>query len=86
MFVGIWNCQVEKNPHFLLIYLHMKTVRKNGKHGDWVDDDDLDDSVPVGDAGVDAGGVGHCLQSVQGNSCQTQGGNVNRQSLKKSNM
>lgn len=59
----------------------MKTVRKYCKDGDCVDDDDLDNGVPGGDPCVDSGGVGHRLQPVQGNSCQAQGGDVDRNSL-----
>ena len=44
-------------------------------------DDDLDNGVPGGDPCVDSGGVGHRLQPVQGNSCQAQGGDVDRNSL-----
>ena len=53
-------------------YLHMHAVRENGKDRDGVDEDDLDEGVSRSDLGVDVSGVGHSLQSVQGNGCQTQ--------------
>ena len=50
----------------------MQTVGQDRKEGGDIDDDDLDDGVPVGDPGVDGGGVGHRLQPVQGYCGQTQ--------------
>ena len=59
----------------------MHAVRENGEDRDGVDEDDLDEGVSGRDSGVDVGGVGHSLQSVQGYGCQTQCGDVNRSSL-----
>ena len=42
----------------------METVRKYGQHGDGIDNDYLDDGVPLRNVGVDIGGVGDSFQSV----------------------
>ena len=55
----------------------METVGQDGNDGDGVDEDDLDDSLPgAGPAINDHGGLGHCLQPVQGYGSQAQGGDV----------
>ena len=53
----------------------MKTVGDDGPDGDKVDEDNLDDGVPVVPLAV-GGELGHSLQPVQGNGRQAQGRNV----------
>ena len=53
----------------------MKTVGDDGPDGYEVDEDNLDDGVPVVPLAL-GGELGHSLKSVQGNGRQAQGRNV----------
>ena len=58
----------KKTLDILKWYLHVETVGQDGYDGDGVDEDDLVDSLP-GAGPADHGGLGHCLQPVQGYGC-----------------
>ena len=73
---SIWICITSSSP----TYLHVKTVGDDGPDGDEIDEDDLDDGLPV----VPRAGGGqpsNCLQPVQSDGSQAQGGNVHRGAL-----
>ena len=58
----------------------METVGDDGTDGDEVDEDNLDDGLPVVPLGG-GGQAGDRLQSVQSDGRQAQGGNVHRGAL-----
>ena len=62
-------------------HLHMDAVGQDGQAGDGVDEDDLGEGGSGAGAGVDHCGVSHRLQPVQGNGGQTQGRDVDGNTL-----
>ena len=59
----------------------MDAVGQDGQAGDGVDEDDLGQGGSGAGAGVDNSGVCHGLQPVQGNGGQTQGRDVDGNTL-----